>query len=428
MTREFPTSHPSPGFRTMSSSFRAPHSAFRISPLLVVVLVVLVDLMGFTIVIPLLPRFADDYGFTKTQIGFLLAAFPLCQLVAGPILGRLSDRIGRRPVLAFSQAGTAVAFVILALSHHYWVMLFARMLDGASGGNYLVAQAYIADVTEPRDRAKGFGLFGAAFGLGFVLGPLLAGLIMGVPVSPLWQLRLPFLVAAGFSALALVLVVVRLPESTDAAHREAARVLSWRGLVDTVSMPHVGALVILGTMVTLAFSALEGTFALYLKDRFGASARMGAYGYALLGFVGVIIQGGFIRRLVPRFGETRLIVAGLALMAVGLAGLAMVTTWPGLVLAAIVLSSGYSIAGPSGMGLLSRLTPAVEQGAVFGVLTSAQTLARMLNYAFTNILFDRKGPTAAYWEGAGIAAVGLVLAVWVAVELARSQRLSVKVL
>jgi DHA1 family tetracycline resistance protein-like MFS transporter len=397
-----------------SEESRIPTSEFRTSRLLIVVLVVLVDLMGFTIVMPLLPRFADEYGFSKLRIGLLLAAFPLCQLVAGPILGRLSDRIGRRPVLVFSQAGTALSFLILAFSRHYWVMLLARMLDGASGGNYLVAQAYIADCTKPEDRARGFGLFGAAFGLGFVLGPLLAGLILELPVRPDWQLRLPFLVAAGFSTLAYLLVLTRLPESTDEAHREAARVLSWRGLVDTVSMPRIGTLVVLGTLVTLAFSALEGTFALYLKERFGASARVGAFGYALLGFVGVVIQGGLIRGLVPRFGEPRLIVVGLALMALGLAGLAVVTTWPGLIATTIVLGSGYSVAGPSGMGLLSRLTPATEQGAVFGVLTSAQTLARMLNYPIANILFGRSGPTAAYWEGAVIAAVGLLLALWVA--------------
>src|SRR5438552_1503460 len=147
------------------------------SPLLVLVLIVLVDLLGFSLVMPLLPPFAQRYNLSADQIGLLFAAYPMCQLVAGPILGRLSDRYGRRPVLAVSQAGTALSFVILAFSRNYTMMLIGRMLDGASGGNILVAQAYIADVTTPENRSKGLGMIGAAFGVGFVLGPLLGGLI-----------------------------------------------------------------------------------------------------------------------------------------------------------------------------------------------------------------------------------------------------------
>ncbi len=145
------------------------------SPLGVVVLIVLVDLLGFSLVMPLLAPFAKQYGFSEWQIGLLFSAYPMCQLVAGPILGRLSDRYGRRPLLIVSQAGTAVSFLILGLSREFWVMLLARMLDGASGGNILVAQAYVADVTKPEHRARGMGLIGMAFGLGFVLGPLLGG-------------------------------------------------------------------------------------------------------------------------------------------------------------------------------------------------------------------------------------------------------------
>src|SRR5580704_16105779 len=165
-------------------------------PLTVIVLIVLVDLLGFSVVMPLLGPFAKEYGFSGWQIGFLFSAYPVCQLVAAPILGRLSDRYGRRPLLIFSQAGTALSFLILGLSHNFYVMLFARMLDGASGGNILVAQAYVADVTEPEHRARGMGLIGMAFGIGFVLGPLLGGLMLSLPVAEEWRLRLPFLVAA----------------------------------------------------------------------------------------------------------------------------------------------------------------------------------------------------------------------------------------
>ena len=159
------------------------------SPLGIVILIVLIDLLGFTVVMPLLGPFAKQYGFQEWQIGVLFAAYPFCQLIAGPILGRLSDRYGRRPLLIFSQAGTALSFLILGLSRNFTVMLLARMLDGASGGNILVAQAYVADVTPPENRARGMGLIGMAFGLGFVLGPLLGGLLVGLPVAEDWRLR-----------------------------------------------------------------------------------------------------------------------------------------------------------------------------------------------------------------------------------------------
>ena len=184
-----------------------------LTPLGILVLIVLVDLLGFTLVMPLLGPFAEHYKFSEVQIGLLFSAYPICQLVAGPILGRLSDRYGRRPILVFSQAGTALSFLILGLSRDFRVMLFARLLDGASGGNILVAQAYVADVTLPEHRARGMGLIGMAFGIGFVLGPLLGGLLVGPPPVSDWRLRLPFLVAAGFSTLAWVLVLIRLPES-----------------------------------------------------------------------------------------------------------------------------------------------------------------------------------------------------------------------
>ena len=378
------------------------------SPLVVVVLIVLVDLLGFTIVMPLLGPFAKHYGFSPTQIGLLMAAFPMCQLVAGPILGRLSDRYGRRPVLIVSQAGTAISFVILGLSHDFTIMLLARMLDGASGGNILVAQAYVADVSPPEKRTRNLGMIGAAFGVGFVLGPLLGGLIVSLPVSPDWQLRLPFLVAAGFSTIAWLLVLTRLPESREG--RSEARVLSRRGLVDTARLPGVGRLVALGALNTLAFAALEGTFALYLRERLGWSERGAMFGFAYLGLVSAIVQGGLIRRLVPKFGEPRLIVAGLALSVVGFAMLGAVVSTPGVLGAIGLVGLGQGLSGPSLIGLLSKSTPPSEQGAVFGVSASAQTFARMVNHFAGNVLLGRVAASAPFWEAAAIALLTLGLA------------------
>jgi MFS transporter, DHA1 family, tetracycline resistance protein len=383
------------------------------SPLWVVVLIVLVDLLGFTIVMPLLPRFAKDYGFDGMQIGLLLAAYPMLQLFSGPILGRLSDRYGRRPLLIISQAGTAISFVILGLSQNFTVMLLARMLDGASGGNILVAQAYVADVTKPEHRARSLGLIGAAFGVGFVLGPILGGLLVSLPVSPGWQLRLPFLVAAGFSTLAWLLVLFRLPESLPhgSQARQAARVVSWRGITKTISNPRIAALVGVGALVVLAFAALEGTFSLFLQARMGWGPKGAAFAFAYLGLVSAIVQGGLIRRLVPKFGEFRLMVVGIAALAIGLAALGLTSHWIAFLASTLIVGIGQGLASPTIQGLLSRWTPASDQGAIFGTLSSAQTLARMSNYLIGNVLIGRGDTSAPFWEGSAIAAVALILAI-----------------
>jgi len=381
------------------------------SPLGIVVLIVLIDLLGFTVVMPLLAPFAEQYGFREWQIGLLFSAYPFCQLIAGPILGRMSDRYGRRPILIFSQAGTALSFLILGLSRNFTVMLLARMLDGASGGNILVAQAYVADVTTPENRSRGMGLIGMAFGLGFVLGPLLGGVLVGLPVAGEWRLRLPFLVAAGFSTLAWILVLTRLPESRSvgARNREAARVLSWRGLVDTATLPGIGQLILLGFLTVLAFAALEATLSLYLLHAWNWNARSIAFVFAGLGLLSALVQGGLIRRLVPRFGEPRLIAAGITSVALGFAGLALASGALELAGAIVLVGVGQGLVGPSVSGLLSRLTPASEQGAVFGTLSSAQTLARMIIYLTANLLLGLVSTAAPYWFGFGVyLAAGLV--------------------
>jgi DHA1 family tetracycline resistance protein-like MFS transporter len=383
-----------------------------------VVAVVLVDLLGFTVVMPLLAPFAKEFHLVGWQIGLLFGAYPMCQLVAGPVLGRLSDRYGRRPVLIASQAGTALSFLILGLARDFPTMLLARALDGASGGNILVAQAYVADVTTREDRSKGMGLIGMAFGVGFVLGPLLGGLLLALPVDPWWRLRVPFLVGAGFSTVAWVLVLTRLPESlpADDSARTAARVISVRGLTEVLTVPAIGRLVASGFLVILAFAALEGTFSLFLRDRMGWGAQRAAFGFAFLGLVSAAVQGGLIRTLVPRFGEPRLILAGVTVLAAGMALLALVGRLPlagglpALLAATLAVGLGQGLVSPTLSGLLSKVTPAGDQGAVFGTLSSAQTLARLISYLVANILYGRAGPSAPYWEAAAVALLALAVA------------------
>jgi DHA1 family tetracycline resistance protein-like MFS transporter len=382
------------------------------SPLGLVVTIVLVDLLGFSLVMPLLAPFARDYGFSPLQIGLLIAGYPMAQLFAGPILGRLSDRFGRRPVLAVSQFGTAVSFLILGLSTNFTIMFLARLLDGASGGNILVAQAYVADVTRPEERSRGYGLIGMAFGLGFVLGPLLGLALVELPVAPEWRLRVPFLVAAGFSTIAWVLVWLRLPESLpkDSTVRQEARVISLRGLADAFRLPSVGRMIGLATLVALGFAALEGTFSLYLEKRqsWGPAGVMA--GFTFLGLVTAVVQGGMVRRLAPKYGESKLIIVGLVLLILGFAGLALAQGAAAILMATLFIGVGQGFVSPTVSGLLSRITPEGERGAVFGTLSSAQTLARMANYLLANLLFGRGNTGAPFWEAAGIALAALVLA------------------
>ncbi len=386
------------------------------SPLGLVVLIVLIDLLGFSLVMPLLGLLGVRFGFDGWQSGLLFAAFPICQLVAGPILGRLSDRHGRRPVLVLSQAGTALSFVILGLARDFPTLLLGRMLDGFSGGNIMVAQAYVADVTKPEDRARGMGLIGMAFGLGFVLGPLLGGLLLQLPVPSDWSLRIPFLAAAAFSIVALMLVIARLPESLrpGAEPQTKARVVTWRGLVDVFRLEGVGVLALLAFLSILAWAALEGTFAVFLQRRMGWTKGGAAYAFAAAGLISAIVQGGLIRSLVPRFGEVRLILAGGLLAGVGFviaASLSGASILP-LAAAIILAASGSGLLTPSITGLISQITPPSEQGAVFGALTSIQTLARIVSYLLGNVLLYRVSPSAPYWFAAVV--YGLVLALGIA--------------
>jgi DHA1 family tetracycline resistance protein-like MFS transporter len=390
------------------------------SPLGLVVLVVLVDLLGFSLVMPLLAPFAEQYGFSPLQIGLLIAGYPMAQLFAGPILGRLSDRFGRRPVLAISQFGTAVSFLILGFSTDFTVMFLARLLDGASGGNILVAQAYVADVTKPEERSRGYGLIGMAFGVGFVLGPLLGLGLLELPVPSAWRLRVPFLVAAGFSTVAWVLVWLKLPESLP-KERQSARVISLRGLVDTFQLPSVGRMIGLATLVALGFAALEGTFSLYLEKRQSWSPAGVMAGFTFLGLVTAVVQGGMVRRMVPKYGEPRMIVVGLVLLILGFAGLALAEGTAATLAATLFIGVGQGFVSPTVTGLLSRITPEGERGAVFGTLASSQTLARMTNYVVANLLFGRGNTASPFWEAAGIALAALALA---AVTLPKARKVA----
>ncbi len=367
----------------------------------VLFLVVFVDLLGFGMVIPVMALYARALGASEASTGWLSTLYSLMQLVFAPIWGRLSDRIGRRPVLLLSIAMTAVAFLLYGLAGSFAVLLVSRAFAGAATANIAIAQAYVADVTPPEERARGMGIIGAAFGLGFVLGPALGGLLST------HSLALPGLAAAGLSVLNLAgaAVLLREPE-----HRSAAPVSQRRlaTLLDELRKPGVRRLIVIYFLAVAAFSAMESTYAFLATNRFGLSDRHVAYVFAYIGVLVVVTQGGLIGPLTRALGEKRLLVLGAGLQALGLAWLPFASGVSGLLLASAPLSVGSGLASPALSALLSRLSADEDQGGTLGIGQSAAALGRIVGPESGTFTFAR-WQAAPYLGGAAIMALAALV-------------------
>ncbi len=337
----------------------------------VVVFTVFLDLLGFGLVIPILPLYAEKLHATDRQIGLLLAVYSFMQLFFAPLWGRLSDRAGRRPVLLLSIAGSCLSQLGYALAPSFTWLVVARGLAGVCGANISAAQAYVADATSEQDRASGMGLLGAALGMGFVFGPALGGALSHSSTT------LPFYVAAGLAALNFILAFFLLTEARPAGERTRARALSVAGLRATLGEPRLLGTIGLFFVVTFGFSNLEATFSLYLDRRFHYDGRAIALLFTYIGVFIIVVQGGLVRRLVPRFGEKKLVVAGTALMASGMAGMVVVHTLAPLLATLALVSVGNALNAPALQSLISRLAGRAVQGGVLGVSQSAGALARI---------------------------------------------------
>src|SRR5256885_8224672 len=261
-------------------------------PLLIIFLTIFVNLVGFGIIVPLLPFYAESFGASPVTIGLLFAVFSGCQLIAAPALGDLSDRYGRRPVLIFSLAGTVASFVMLALAHSLTMLFLARIVDGLSGGNISTARAYVADITEPKDRARAYGLIGAAFGLGFILGPAITGILARVSyTAPIWA-------AAAITLVALVVAWAWLPETVHRARAGSGN--PFRYLPELLARPIVRRVLAIDFVYWFAFSIFQTTFALYAQLRFGFDVPRTGYFFAAFGIFGAVLQGAVIRPVVRR--------------------------------------------------------------------------------------------------------------------------------
>jgi DHA1 family tetracycline resistance protein-like MFS transporter len=274
------------------------------SPLIVIFTTVFIDLVGFGIVIPVLPFYAEGTVFNATPrtVGFLFASYSIMQLIFSPILGRLSDKYGRRPVLLISIIGTGIGFLIIGFARTLWMLFFGRILDGITGGNISTAQAYIADVTTKENRAKGMGLIGAAFGLGFIFGPAIGGILSR------WGIHVPFFFAGGLCFANALLLFFTLPETVTKDHPARQSAAGGRGLAEllqSLKEPKLAFVLTIYFLFIVAFSIMTTSFSLFTMFRFGYDAQHTGYLFAYVGLIAVVIQGGLIGKLVKRLVNFR---------------------------------------------------------------------------------------------------------------------------
>lgn len=374
-------------------------------PLLVVFLTVLLDLVGFGIVIPLLTFYAESFDATPTQVTALMTCYSLAQFIAAPFWGQVSDRVGRRPVLLASVLLTAVMLAGFAGATSLLGLFVFRTLHGVMTANIGIAQACVADLTTPENRARGMGMIGAGFGLGFTLGPFIGG-----EVAAHWGLAAPFWLAAGLSLINFLLAWVLLPETRHAGSATASRPLSPLALIDAVRSPTVGLAIVLNFLMVFAFALMESTFTLFAEHAHGLGPRDLGRLFGLVGVVGIVIQGGLIGPLVRRFGERTLVPLGLAVLALGVFGLPVAPVGAPLLLTFAAIGVGQSLATPSLQGLVSRAAAADAQGTVLGSNQSMSALARALGPITGGLLFER-----AHGAPFGVAGAILVGAVLLAV-------------
>ena len=372
-------------------------------------LIVFVDLVGFGLVIPLLPFYAERYGASPQQVTTLLAVFSLMQMLASPLWGRLSDRIGRRPVLIVSLAASALSYLWLGFADALWMLFAARALSGVCAGNIAAAQAYIADVTPPEKRARGMGMIGAAFGLGFIIGPAVGGLVAGNDLATA-DLRTPGLIAAGLSLAALLGVVFLLKESLPPGGREAPRRGRLQIVFEALGRPVLSRLLVIFFLVILAFAAMESTFALWAMRQFGWGPEQVGYVFTYVGILSAVMQGGLIGPLTRRFGEERLMTTGLVLIGVGLLLLPFARAVPSLAAAVSALALGMGAMQPSLSSLISRRAGKDEQGGILGVAQSIGSLSRVLGPIIAGVLFADVGRNSPFFWGAVLVVLSLLVA------------------
>ncbi len=377
--------------------------------LLNVGLIVLVDMLGFALIVPLLTFYAASFGATEFQTGLLVSSYALMQMISAPILGRLSDKYGRRPVFLISILGTFIGFLILGFANSLVWLFVSRILSGLTAGNISVAQAYIADVTDEKNRARGMGMFGAAFGIGFILGPAMGGMLSQ------FGFAVPAFVAAALAFINLLTVFFWLPESlTDERRAELATQkkanISFASLVAALNHPKVGSLLWVRFGFAIAFNSFQTVFPLYVLNKFGLGAQQTGYILAYLGIVLVVMQGGLIGPLSARFKESNLIVTFLGFALVGMIGWAVASSIPFLLIAMFPMAVG---AGSFNALINSSISKAVtrdEVGGMLGLGAGLESATRVVMPALASYLLGAYGTSTPGYMGSAVLAIVVVYA------------------
>jgi multidrug resistance protein len=395
----------------MGRAGRGP--GFLLSPLGIVFTTVVIDLVGFGIVLPILPLWAEEFGASPVQIGLITASYAIAQLLFAPVWGRLSDRHGRRPIILISLAGSAVSALMIGLAGTLVLLFVARILQGVAGASYAAAQAYVADVTTRETRARGMGMIGAAFGLGFILGPAFGAIFSAVDE------RLPFFVAAGLAALNWLIAYRRLPESRrpGTAEAPAPRLATVRR---ALSSRELAPFVWLSFVATFAFVGMESTFALFGERRFDYGAVEMGLLFTYIGVLAALGQGVLVGRVVPRFGEPRVLVAGLVGTAGGLAVTAIAHDLWVLLVGLLLLSVASGLVFATTTALISLAAHEREQGAVLGLNASVGSAARIAGPLVATLLFQHAGIAVPLLLGAVLFALCAAAAVRVHVSPRRA--------
>ncbi len=406
-------------------------------------LIVFINLVGFGLVVPLLPFFAQSLNAEPWQITVMFSAYSLGQFFAEPFWGRLSDRIGRKPVLLITLVSNAVGYLALAFVPNIWLAVAVRLFTGLGAGNISTVQGYVADVTPPAERAGRMGMIGAAFGMGFIVGPGLGGILTQPQLGHLGY-QLPIFVASALAALAAVGVVVFLKESRAKADPATPRPGFMSGLHGARADPVVSRVLLVTLIYMAGFSAMESVFGLWAEDRYAWGAREVGLSFMIVGIVSALNQGVFTGKLAKRFGETRVLATGMLLFGTSLVlqVLAPVAWFPAftLDLGAFTLpivqgwsipiimalgACGMSMAMPNISAMISRATPPDRQGAMLGLNMATGSIARIFGPLFAGALFSGLGHDWPFLVGAALTVPAAIIAVNAGRALRRGQAAAV---
>lgn len=366
--------------------------------LLTIFAIVFMDLFGFGLILPLLPYIAERYGAHATTIGLLTASYSFFQFIAGPILGRLSDQYGRKKLLVISQFGSALGYLTLALAHSLPTLFFARIVDGITGGNISIAQAYIADITDKNSRAKGMGLLGAAFGLGFMLGPAIGGFLSR------FGFAVPAYFATAFALLTTLATTRFLRETVDLkrASRSPNTRFNLKTLLNILTTPTLGVLIVSFFFLSFAFSGIQGTYALFTERLLGWGPQQVGYIFALIGIIAIITQLKLLPALLSRFQEKQILIFSIPLLSLGFTSVGLARSLPTILLANTLIPLGNSLANPTLSALASEEVKDTEYGGTLGLLQSAGSLGRILGPILGGLLFESMSPSTPYFTSAVI--------------------------